>query len=193
MLGAVYWVPESPRYYVSKDKSEKAMQVLSRYHAEDDEHDEVVQLEFAEITTALRMEKEAKHATSFLDFVRTKGNRRRLYILISVGLFSQWSGNGLVSYYLNLILNSIGVTDSNTQLLINGAITSFNLVTNFGFSFFVDKWGRRPIYLISTFGTLVSYVIWTILSERYAATHKSGFGSGVLAMIFVYSLFYNLK
>jgi sugar porter (SP) family MFS transporter len=193
MLCVVYWIPESPRYHIAKDRPEKAMQTLAKYHADGNEHDEVVQLEFAEIQTALRLEKQAKKSSSFLDFLRTKGNRRRLYILISVGLFSQWSGNGLVSYYLNLILDSIGITDSNQQLLINGAITSFNLVTNFGFSFFVDKWGRRPIYLISTIGTLVTYVIWTILSERYAATSNKSYGSGVLAMIFFYSLAYNLK
>jgi len=193
MLTVLYWIPESPRYYMSKDKTEEAMKVLATYHTDKGEHDELVQLEFHEIQTALRFEKEAEHSSSFLDFVRTEGNRRRLYIIVSIGLFAQWSGGGLVSYYLNLVLDSIGITDPNQQLLINGGITSFNLATNFFFSFFVNIWGRRPIYLFSAGGTLLSYIIWTILSERYAATNKEGFAQGVLAMIFIYNLFYNVK
>lgn len=193
MLAVVWFMPESPRYYINKDKSEKAMQMLAKYHADGDEHDEVVQIEYTEIATALALEKQSKKTSSFLDFLRTKGNRHRLVILISVGLFSQWSGNGLISYYLNLILDSIGYTDPNQQLLINGGITTFSLVTNIFFSFFVDKWGRRPIYLISTAGTLFSWVIWTILAERYSTTHKIGYGKGNLAFIFIYTFFYNFK
>ncbi|EXJ68776.1 uncharacterized protein A1O5_07707 [Cladophialophora psammophila CBS 110553] len=193
MLAVVWFMPESPRYYINKDKSEKAMQVLAKYHADGNEHDEVVQIEYTEISTALALEKQQKKTSSFLDFFKTKGNRRRLIILISVGLFSQWSGNGLISYYLNLVLDNIGITDPNQQLLINGGITTFSLVTNVGFSFFVDKWGRRPIYLISTVGSLVSWVIWTILAERYTATKQLAYGKGNLAFIFIYTLFYNFK
>lgn len=30
--------------------------------------------------------------------VSTEGNRYRVFIVLCMGLFSQWSGNGLVSY-----------------------------------------------------------------------------------------------
>ncbi|KAJ5924933.1 hypothetical protein N7454_007572 [Penicillium verhagenii] len=193
MLAVVWWILESPRYYVSTNQPEKGLQILAYYHADGDEADEVVQLEFTEITTAIAMEKHAEHSNSMLDFLRTAGNRKRLLIIITIGLFSQWSGNGLVSYYLNLIMDSIGIKDANTQLLINGALTSFNLATNLFFSFFVDKWGRRPIMIISSAGMLVAFVIWTILSARYDVHASSSLGSGVLGMIFIYYLFYNLK
>jgi hypothetical protein len=150
------------------DQPEKALKVLAHYHANGDEHDEVVQLEFTEITSALAMDKIADSNSHYLDFFRTEGNRKRLIILISIGVFSQWSGNGLVSYYLNLVLDEIGITTSATQLGINGGLTTFNLITGIGFSFLVDKLGRRPIYLISTIGRLVAFTIWTIISARYA-------------------------
>lgn len=193
MLAVVWWIPESPRYYVSKDQPEKGLEILAYYHADGDPTDEIVQLEFTEITTAIAMEKNAHHSSSYLDFLRTPGNRKRLLIIITMGLFAQWSGNGLVSYYLNLIMDSIGIKDANRQLLINGALTSFNLATNLFFSFFVDKWGRRPIMLVSSAGMLVAFVVWTALSARYDAHASSGLGSGVLGMIFIYYLFYNLK
>lgn len=185
MVGIVWWIPESPRYYVSKDQPEKALAVLAKYHAQGNEQDEVVQLEFAEITSALALERAAKNSFSFVDFLRTSGNRHRLAIIISVGLFSQWSGNGLVSYYINLIMDSIGITNANRQLLINGALTTFNLVTNFVFSFFVERWGRRMITLTSTVGMFVGFVIWTILEARYAQSPNPSLGKGVLGMIFI--------
>jgi hypothetical protein len=36
-------------------------------------------------------------------------------IIIALAFFSQWSGNGLVSYYLNKVFDSIGITDPTIQ------------------------------------------------------------------------------
>ncbi|KAJ5684913.1 hypothetical protein N7536_007532 [Penicillium majusculum] len=180
MLAVVWWIPESPRYYVSKDQPEKALKMLAYYNAQGDESDEVVQLEFTEITTAIAMEKNGENSGSYVDFLRTPGNRKRLLIIISFGLFAQWSGNGLVSYYLNLLMDSIGIKDPNQQLLIKGALTSFNLATNLVFSFFVDKWGRRPILLISSAGMMVAFVVWTILSAKYYDHANSALGEFIL-------------
>ena len=43
-----------------------------------------------------------------------------MIIIIAIAFFSQWSGNGLVSYYLKHVFDSIGITDPTIQLLING-------------------------------------------------------------------------
>ncbi len=48
--------------------------------------------------------------------VATPGNRRRMRIIVALAFFSQWSGNGLVSYYLNKVFDSIGITDPTTQV-----------------------------------------------------------------------------
>ena len=37
-------------------------------------------------------------------------------IIIALGFFSQWSGNGLVSYYLNKVFDSIGITNKTIQV-----------------------------------------------------------------------------
>jgi sugar porter (SP) family MFS transporter len=193
LLCALPFIPESPRYYIAKDKHQKALEILAYYHAQGDETDEVVQLEFIEIVTALAMERAAEHSSSYLDFFRTKGNLHRLLIVVCLGLFAQWSGNGLVSYYLTTILKNVGITSPQAQLGYNGGLTTFSLITNIYFSFFVDKWGRRPIQLIASAGMLVAFTIWTIIAARYAISPETGEGKGVLAMIFLYYFWYNLK
>jgi hypothetical protein len=124
-ISCVWFVPESPRWYISKGQDEKALSVLAHVHAEGNAEDELVLLEYEEIKETLAIEKEAEQ-TGWLELFKTKGNRHRLLILISAGLFSQWSGNGLVSYYISGVLDGIGITDPDMQLKINGVLTIWN-------------------------------------------------------------------
>lgn len=98
----IWFVPESPRWYVAHGKEEKALEVLGKVHANGNINDDLVQAEYVEIRDTIRMEKESE-SNGWLQLIKTKGNRRRLIILLSAGLFSQWSGNGLVSYYLSQV------------------------------------------------------------------------------------------
>jgi Sugar (and other) transporter len=46
----------------------------------------------------------------------TPGNRKRMRIILALAFFSQWSGNGLVSYYLNKVFDAIGITNTTIQV-----------------------------------------------------------------------------
>ncbi|CZS93650.1 probable hexose transporter [Rhynchosporium agropyri] len=192
ILVLMYWIPESPRYLINSDQPEKALDVLAHYHASDNREDEFVQLEFTEIKTAITLDKEAE-ANGWLDLVATKGNRKRIGIITAIGFFSQWSGNGLISYYLAPVMKSMGITNPQTILGINGGMKSWGLFVNIFMSFQVDRLGRRPTYLISTVGTLVAFTIWTIISARYAIEPQKSLGTAFVFMIFVYGTFYDFK
>jgi hypothetical protein len=191
-ISFVWFVPESPRFLIAHGQVEKAHNVLANVHANGDRESEVVQLELQEIKDTIKLEQEFE-SNGWLELFKTKGNRHRLVILLSLGLFSQWSGNGLVSYYLNIIFNDIGITNSNIQLIINGCLQILNMIVATSMCFFVDKVGRRPLFLVATSGMLVVFVIWTGCSAAYSIdnTNKSA-ANAVVAMIFLYYCFYNL-
>lgn len=91
-LPGLLLAPESPRWLVSVDRVEAAREALARAHGRD--NIELINYELLEITAALRAEREATKAASYLQMSRTKGNRHRLFITVTVSIFSQWSGNG---------------------------------------------------------------------------------------------------
>jgi MFS family permease len=91
-------------------------------------------------------------------FFQTKGNHKRLLIILAVGFFSQWSGNRLTSYYLSIVLESIGYKSSETQSLINGLLQIWNLVTSVTFALLVNKFRRRTMFLASTGAILITYI-----------------------------------
>lgn len=198
VLSVIYWIPESPRFYIAKDQSDEARKILAYYHADGNEHDEFVTVEYTEIHSMLMMDRSANRSSRYRDFFRTPGNRKRLSLVVFIALFSQWSGNGIISYYLRKVLDSVGIEDSRDQLGINGGLKAMSLVVNVIFAFFVDRIGRKPIFMISTVGMLTSFVIWTIISARYDIEGgddggNSSLGYGVVVMIYFFDLAYNFK
>jgi hypothetical protein len=122
-------VPESPRWLISKDRNDEALKTLAKWHANGNENNLTVQFEYREIRETLRIEKEVTHNTSYLDFFRTRGNRWRLAIIMSVGLISQYSGNAVISNYANLIYTNAGITGQSQKLGVRTKLLSFILAT----------------------------------------------------------------
>ncbi|KAL2807805.1 general substrate transporter [Aspergillus granulosus] len=167
-----------------------ALKVLADCYANGDMEDEVVQLQLHEIQETIRLEE--FESSSWLELVRTRGNRHRTIILISAVLFSQWSGNSLASYYIAQILDDIGYTDSVEQNLINGCLQIMNFTVALTICFFVDKIGRRKLFLVSTAGMLIAFIVWIICSARYDIAGSSAAVNAMIDMIYVYYLFYNI-
>ncbi|TVY73599.1 Lactose permease [Lachnellula suecica] len=189
-LIAIWMVPESPRYLIAKGKSEKALSVLAKCHARGNEQDELVQIEFKEIHETIKLEQEFE-SNGWTDMFKTVGNRRRLLILITLGFFSQWSGNGLVSYYMSDVLGKAGVTSAKLQLEINGILNIINFLVAVTMCFFIDKFGRRPLFLTATGGMFLCFCIWTVCAAQFVKTGVRAAGFAEVAFIFLYYVFYN--
>ncbi|KAF2098542.1 general substrate transporter [Rhizodiscina lignyota] len=181
----VFLLPESPRWLCSKDRGDEALKVLVEYHAAGDTNDRFVISEFAEIQETIRLEK-VNSKRGWQEFFKTPGNRKRLSLIALTAFFSQCSGNGLVSYYLHSILDTINITNSRTQAEINGCLTIWSFVVAFIACFFVDKVGRRPLFMSAGIGMLIAFSVWTGCSAVYAQTQNPGAGKAVVAMIFLF-------
>lgn len=189
-LLSVWFYEESPRWLISKGRDEEALRILAKLHADGDENDELVQLEYREIRQTILQEKEVAKR-SYAELWATSGNRRRTFIALTIGFFSQWSGNGLVSYYLKQVLISVGVTDPVTQNLINGILQIWNLLCAVTAALCVDRVGRRPLWLYSTFGMFVFFTLQTICTAVYSELGTASAGTASIAMIFLFYAAYD--
>jgi hypothetical protein len=74
---------------------QKARDILIKYHANGAADDAFVDMEYKAMKKVIEFE--ATNQVGWKQLTATKGNRRRLLIMVLLGFFSQWFGNGLVS------------------------------------------------------------------------------------------------
>ena len=121
--------------------------MLAHYHADGNDSDATVQFEYAEMKETIRLEYLHQKSSSYMDFIKTKGNRKRLMIIVSLGLFSQWSGNALISYYASIIYKGAGIVGQTQQLGLDAGNKVLSLFVSISCALLVDRVGRCKLFL----------------------------------------------
>lgn len=187
----VFFLPESPRFLISKDRYDEAERILIKYHAEGDPESEFVKAELVEIRTTLEIEMEHSKQ-SWMDLVRTAGMRRRLLIGSLLGLFTQLSGNVVISYFLSDALKLIGYTDPSFQAKYNLGNQCWSLVCGASAALVVMRFRRRTMYMTGILSILAVYVGWTTCGAIFADYKNEVAAKMSLFWIYAYSPAYNL-
>jgi len=189
-------LPESPRYLVSKDRDDEAREILIKYHAEGDSNSLLVQAEITQIRETIRTEMEFSKQT-WMEILSTTGMRRRFLITIFLGLFTQLSGNTLISYYSGVLFNMMGYTTNYAKTRINIANACWGLINATAIALVVTRFKRRHMYMLSAVLMLLCFIAITVSLERlqYAESHKfknTAAGIGALFFYFAFSPCYNI-
>ncbi|KAK4699333.1 hypothetical protein P7C70_g6929, partial [Phenoliferia sp. Uapishka_3] len=191
LIATAYACPESPRWLISRGEVAKAHKILADFHANGLLTDQLVENEVEEIIKAIDQER-ALGPTSWKSLLSTPGNRRRMAVLTVIGCGTQLNGNGIVTYYLAPILRSIGITSSGQIAGINGGLAIFNWFMAIAGALNADRVGRRPLWLTSSIGMLVSFILITGLSAGYDKTKEKAMGTVVIAFLFIFYGFYDI-
>lgn len=185
------FIPESPRFLISKDKRDEAYRILVHYHAEGNSQSDFALAEMAQIESTIRLELQYSQR-SWFDMVSTPGMRKRVLVGSFLGLFTQWSGNTLISYYLSDLLQLIGYKDPNFKGKLNVGLNSWNLVNAVGISLLVRRFPRRVMYLTCATALLCCYVGWTVAMQQFLEKRSEVAAKITIFFIFAYQPCYNV-
>lgn len=146
--------------------------------------------------TTLEIEMEFS-TRSYMDLVKTAGMRRRTLIACATGLFTQWSGNTLTSYYLSTILDRIGITDSIMKQRINLTLSCWSLICAVVIVWTCVNMSRVKAAYMCTGGMLAAFVAWTIsMQQSMHAVDNGGMNDeanvSVLVFVFLYKPAYQI-
>lgn len=189
-------LPESPRFLVSKDREEEAAAILVKYHAEGDPNSLMVQAEIAQIRETIRVEMELSKQ-SWLDLIRTAAMRRRVLITAFIGLFTQLSGNTLLSYYSSVLFSMMGYTTTYAKTRINLANACWSFITATTAALIITRFPRRRMFMTSALLMCTVFIAMTVSLERLQAAEDADVknkaaGISALFWYFAYSPTYNI-
>ncbi len=137
----LFFVPESPRWLVEKQKNERALDTLTRINGASAARLELDEIEESVRNEALGKMGELLHAGMF----------RLLVIGILLAVFQQVTGINVVMYYAPSIFKSAGFANE-SALLQTALMGMVNLTFAVVSMFFVDKVGRKPLMLLGSIG-----------------------------------------
>lgn len=134
------FMPESPKWLVSKNHEEKALAILEKLRGN-----------LNAATTELQLIKETlNNKKAKISEIFGKTLRPVLMIGLLMGVFQQFMGINTVMYYGPHIMKSIGFSDSMTQMFGTLGLGITNFLFTIVTLMFIDKLGRRRFLLIGS-------------------------------------------
>ncbi|KAL1792050.1 hypothetical protein ACET3X_009801 [Alternaria dauci] len=189
ILSQVFFIPESPRWYVQKSRDyEKARRSLRRVRAtEQDVEDEITT-----IREAIEFEAEAI-SSGFSALWKDKSVRKRMYIAMIVNGGQQITGQGTLNSYSSIIYKKV-FTSADTISLINALNATFSIIFTLNATWTVDRFGRKFLFIVGGIGMGICMLIAATV-ETQTPTLPSGaktepVGIAIVFLMFLFALFY---
>jgi sugar porter (SP) family MFS transporter len=185
----VFTVPKSPRWLISKHRTEEAKKVLEIINPEGDAE---------KLMLDIKTESESHTAG---ENIFMKKYRFPLMLAFLIAMFNQFSGINAFLYYAPRIFEEAGLGES-TALLSSIGIGVTNLLFTLLGVFLIDRLGRKTLMYIGSVGYIISlslvsaafFLQWEGLAVpiflfMFIASHA--IGQGAIIWVFISEIFPN--
>ncbi|KAM0310055.1 hypothetical protein ACHAO8_008452 [Botrytis cinerea] len=196
--GGLFFLPESPRYFVKKGNLDQAAAMLARLRGEPVGSD-YIQQELTEIIANHEYEMSVIPQTGYFGswmncfkggLSNPGSNLRRTILGTSLQMMQQWTGINFIFYFGTTFFQALG-TISNPFLI--GLITTLVNVCSTPISFWtVERFGRRTILIWGALGMLICEFIVAIIGVTAGRESQNNTAavSAMIAFICIYISFF---
>ena len=177
-LIALFFIPESPRYLVTRARQEDARNVLTRLFG-----GAFAARKVGEIEHSIAQD----HAPRLSDLIdRNRGGLRTIvWVGIGLAVFQQLVGINVVFYYGAVLWQAVGFSESDA-LKINVLSGTISIVACLAAIALIDRIGRKPLLLIGSVGMAVTLGIMAVAFRSGSlvdGTLQLSDGAGLAALI----------
>ena len=151
-FAGLFFIPESPRWLFKAGRREESLKVLTRIGGES-----LAKVEIVEIAESL---KGSSSSVSLGEFFKPS-TRKVMIVGFLLAVFVQISGINTIVDYAPKILLAAGV-EINNALLQTSLVGLINFIFTFVAILFIDKTGRRSLYLIGSTGMVITLIMLAI-------------------------------
>jgi len=177
MLVGMFFLPETPRWLISKGFEEKGRAILQKV-----EEPDLIEESIRKIKKDIAMTNES---ASYKELAKP-WLRNALVIAVGIMFFQQASGINTILYYSPKIFKMAGVQSNTLSILPSLIIAVFVLAATVLAISLIDKIGRRRIYFIGLSGMIVS-----LIGTGLAFYLESKLGSSLKYIALMTILIYN--
>ncbi|KAL2515762.1 Inositol transporter 4 [Forsythia ovata] len=152
-------LPESPRWLYRNDKVKEANAILEKIYPPNEVEEEIRALQSS-------IEAEKAEEGFFSKLKSAWGNvvvRRGLYAGITVQVAQQFVGINIIMYYCPTIVQLAGFASNKTALALSLITSGLNAVGSIVSMFFVDRFERRRLMIISMFGIIICLIALSVM------------------------------
>ena len=146
---AMWRLPDSPRWLISKSKVEEAGRVLQQVRTESD-----VSPEIRDIQQSM-----AKQSSGWATELLRPSLRMPLIVGIGLAVFQQITGINTVIYYAPTIFEFAGFKTAGSAILAGAGLGIVMWCVHVLAIFLMDRVGRRPLLLIGVAGQIIGLAI----------------------------------
>lgn len=161
----LFFIPESPRYFVLAGKVDEAKQVLSKLFSAE---------EVDERLDKIKASLQNQQAPSLSDLIvkSTKKVHPIVWVALGLATFQQLVGINVVFYYGAVLWQSVGFSENDALMInvISGAVSIGAVAISIAL---IDKIGRKPLLWWGSIGMVVTLTIMSLAFSN-AYTNADG-------------------
>jgi len=159
LAAGLFYLPETPRYFVKTGNIEKAAHSLGRLRRLPADHYSVKE-ELDEIIANHEIEQSIGKSNWLSLFQKAGSQRKRLFTGCMIMAGSQLTGINFIFYYGTQFFKNSGISN---PFLIGLTTNLVNVFSTLPGLYLVEKWGRRPILLFGAIGMCICEFIIAIV------------------------------